>query len=198
MLIARMNLTKERLSQLPSDTRTLLLLLGHASNEIIVLQKLVMLVPKGRTESHLVNIVDAGQAFILMRLLCGKLSEAWELIVKRVLQNKFVSQRYLGAMSADGQEALQSLKKHFGQSSPLTKIRSQLAFHYADKTGLIEQNFNALPSEHPWDFYLSDTHANSFYYASELVITAAALSLASPLSPDQLSTAESFQAIVAE
>jgi len=179
-----MKLTKERLSQLQPDTRSLLLLLGHASNEIIVLQKLFLMVPKGRSKSHLVNIVDAGQGFILMRLLCGKLHEAWELMTVRVLQNKTVSSKYLDALAPEGKEALEALKKHFGKSSPLTKIRKQLAFHYSDKTGIIEESFKALPAEHPWEFFLSDTHANTFYYASELVVTSAAMSLISPLQPD--------------
>ena len=43
---------------------------------------------------------------------------------------------------------------------------------------MIEKNFQRLPETEPWEFYLSKTHGNTFYYASEMVATGSALSIA--------------------
>ena len=60
----------------------------------------------------------------------------------------------------------------------MTEIRNKVAFHYKDKNDLIEENFLRLPDTEPWEFYLSKTHGNTFYYASEMVATGSALSIA--------------------
>jgi hypothetical protein len=63
--------------------RRLLLLLGHASNEINVLSKLILMAGQGRPTIQMVDYVGAGQALIVMRLLIGKLHEACELFKVR-------------------------------------------------------------------------------------------------------------------
>ena len=130
MKITSVKLTKKILECLSANDRTLLLLLGNVSNEINVLQKLIMMVRKGNPRSRIVDIVEAGQALIFMRMLVGKLHEARVLVDKRV----------------NGDERF-------------------------------EGSFAALSEDEPWDFYLSDIVANSFYYASEMVVTRSMIGL---------------------
>jgi hypothetical protein len=176
--VYRLNLTKERLAALPLAERRLLLLLGHASNEINVLSKLILMVGQWRPTIQMVDYVEAGQALILMRLLIGKLHEAWELFKVRFKADRKMATKYLPQLKSEATAAIEFLNKHFGKGSPLTKIRNQLAFHYKDEGDLIEANFNNLPATEPWEFYLSDIVANSFYYASELVVTGSLTGLA--------------------
>ncbi len=61
--------------------------------------------------------------------------------------------------------------------SPLTAIRNAVSFHYTDDQNLVEQNFHRLPETEPWEFYLSRTVGNSFYFASELVIAGGVIGL---------------------
>lgn len=102
MQVQRAKLPKQDLANLSQAKRTLFLLLGHVSNEINVLQKLMMMLRREKAPSRVVDIVEAGQVMILLRNLVD---------------------------------------------------------------------------DEPWELYLSDTVANSFYYASELVIMKAALDL---------------------
>jgi hypothetical protein len=57
---------------------------------------------------------------------------------------------------------LQNLKRYFG-GSPLTKIRSKVAFHYSDDDDLTEQSFQAVANTEPLEFYLTNQVGNSFY-----------------------------------
>src|SRR5262249_43230227 len=68
MKIRRVILTKSDLGALPQTERSLLLLLGHASNEINVLSKLIlMLTRKDTPPSRIANNVEAGQVCVLLR-----------------------------------------------------------------------------------------------------------------------------------
>jgi hypothetical protein len=81
--IHRVFLTKTKLAAMPEAERSLLLLLGHASNEINVLSKLILMTRKDQPAIQLIDHVEAGQIFILLRVLIGKLHEAWRLFQKR-------------------------------------------------------------------------------------------------------------------
>jgi hypothetical protein len=76
-----------------------------------------------------------------------------------------------------GRELLRELNARFKGGSLLTKIRQKISFHYVDRDGLFEASFRALADDEPWELYLSDTVANSFYYASEMVAMKSALDL---------------------
>lgn len=169
MEVHRVNLTKERLAKMPAVERTALLLLGHASNEINVLSKLILMARKQPHAIRLVDHVEAAQTFVLMRLLIGKLHEAWEFFKARVQSDENIRSKYLSALSNEAREALKELNKHFGQGSVLSQIRNKISFHYKDDAGLTEANFQRLPASESWEFYLCRSIGNSFYFASELV-----------------------------
>jgi hypothetical protein len=125
-----------------------------------------------------VDLVEAGQIFILLRMLIGKLHEAWVLYKKRVQADQSVRTKLDAELSDLGKDALDKLNKHFGRSSLMTEIRNRISFHYDDKEELVEASFQKRDSSEPWDFYLSDMIGNSFYYASELVIAGSVIDLA--------------------
>ena len=92
MEVHRVNLTKARLAAMPAAERTALLLLGHASNEINVLSKLILMARKQPPAIQLVDHVEAAQTFVVMRLLIGKLHEAWELFKTRIQADATIGQ----------------------------------------------------------------------------------------------------------
>ena len=173
-----MILTKSNLSALPQAERSLLLLLGHASNEINVLSNLILMVRKDAPPSQIAEKVEAGQACVLLRVLVGQLHEAWELFRKRVQANRPLHDKYVPLLDAHGAAALQNLNRHFGGESPLTKIRNNVAFHYADDNNLTEKSFRSVTDTEPLELYLTTQVGNSFYYASELIVMSTALRMA--------------------
>lgn len=75
-----------------------------------------------------------------------------------------------------------------------------------DDQNLVEENFQRLSETEPWEFYLSRTVGNSFYFASELVIAGGVNGLAmrkargdgapSDLSPDAVAFASLCDTVI--
>jgi len=175
--IYQVNLTREHLAAMPVAERRLLLLLGHATNEVNVFQKLILMAGQATPELKFVDHVQAGQVFILMRTLIGKLHEAWELFRVRFQSDPSIANRYGSKLNAEATAALVDLNKHFGKRSPLTLIRNGFSFHYKDEQDLVEESFQRIPADEEWNIYLSNKQGNCFYYASELVIAGAVIKL---------------------
>jgi hypothetical protein len=190
MEVHRVNLTKARLATMPAADRTALLLLGHASNEINVLSKLILMARKQPPAIQLVDHVEAAQTFVVMRLLIGKLHEAWELFKTRIQADATIRSKYLAGLTAEGSQALKELNKHFGQGSVLTKIRNKISFHYKDEDNLTEANFQRLPAAEQWEFYLCRSIGNTFYFASELVSQAGVIELVKLQCPAATATSD--------
>ncbi len=178
MKITTAKLTKAKLAAMPAKERTLLLLMGHVVNEINVFQKLMLMVRKGDAGTKVVDLVEAGQALIFLRTLIGKLHEASVLLDNRVHNDEKLKERYGLTGRDDLGKAFERLTEFLGKwGKLLAAVRNNVSFHSWDKGGLIEKSFAALSDDEPWDFYLSESHANSFYYASEMVVTRSAIGL---------------------
>src|SRR5687767_11689951 len=138
--VYKIDLTKKNLEAMPAKERQLLLLLGHAANEINILQKLsVMASCRAENSDELVNHVEDGQFFILMLILIGKLREARKLFHRRFQKatddNKCIIEKYLPKLQADcdAKLAMDKLDDLLGQNSTFDAIRNKLSFHYDDK-----------------------------------------------------------------
>jgi len=175
MEIVKVELDRAALVAMPENERVLLLLLAHACNEIIVIHNLI-LTPR-KEEPSLPIEFQAGREFILIRLLIGKLHEAWELFKKRAQADRAIRDKFIPQLPIQAANALQELNHHFGQGSPLSLIRNKISFHYEDEDNLTEANFQQLPSTEALHFYLSRTDGNTFYHAGEVVAQLSAASL---------------------
>ena len=196
--IYQIDLTKKQLAAMPEAERRLLLLLGHATNEINVFEKFILMSGQGTPTLQFVDHVQAGQTFILMRTLIGKMHEAWELFRARFLSDRRVADLYLPKLNAEALAALESLKRHFGTQSPLTLIRNRFSFHYKDDWDHVEQSFREIPDDEPWQFYLSNIRGSCFFYASELVVAGGVIKLANlPPDPTERYLATSAQGFAA-
>lgn len=177
MDIHRIKIDRAKLAAMPETERVLLLLVAHAANELNVLTKLILMMRKDPPSSLIIDHVEAGQTFIFMRLLIGKLHEAWELFRVRVLSDHAISTRFLPKLPSDATNSLAALKKYFGRENAITAIRNKASFHYSDKENLTEANFQQLAATEPLQFYLTDTVGNCFYHAGELVAQLAAINV---------------------
>lgn len=168
MLITKVSLTKGQLDAMPEAERVGIILLGHAINEIQFLRKLLIVaIPDEKPSSVIIDRVQSEQVTILMRILLGKLHEAWLMFSKRVqpLRHLFIDQ-----IPRQAQEALTKLYQDFNDGR-MAAIRNQLSFHYRDDYDLVEQHWRKIGDDDPLDFYLHDRNFNSFYYGPALIIT---------------------------
>ena len=142
---------------------------SHAVNQISILRKIVIFSLNYASDSETENTCSAGQSQTILRLLFGALAEAWEM-VKRPINQKLIGKDYIGLIKADGRAAYDKLKKHFGKSSLLHDLRNTIAYHHPTAQEL-EAAFEDVPEDEDWAWCPSDTIDNSFYLASDMVIS---------------------------
>ncbi len=127
--ILQIPMSKSKLRALSKDERVLLFLLGYVSNQTMMLEKLVLFAgnrdPQDFLDAHATGI----QQQMLLRLMIGALNEAWRVIVTRFNENP-IAKEYMPLLDSDGQQALKDLKKQFGSSNLLTRLRTNYAFHH--------------------------------------------------------------------
>ncbi len=171
--VFRIPISKGQLRAIPSDERNLLLLASHAVNQLTVLRKLLIFSLNYESDSKIENTLSAGQSQTILRFLFGALAEAWEM-VRRPINQKLIGKDYVGLIEADGMAAYDELKRHFGESSLLHKLRNTIAYHHPSAEEL-DAAFEDVPEDEDWAWYPSDTINNSFYLASDMVISAGIL-----------------------
>ena len=160
---------------MPERERVLLLLLAHASNELTVLRKLILMMRKDQPPSAIVDHVEGGQTFILMRLLIGKLHGRGSCIRTEFRATARLPRPISPALDTTHRLPCKRLTATSVGGSALTAIRNNISFHYTDKQNLTEINFQQLAKTEPLLFYLARTTGNSFFHAGELVAQLSAI-----------------------
>jgi hypothetical protein len=170
--IYRVALPRERLQRLPKEERALFFLLGHASNQIALMQKLVLFSSNRTPEDAVEQRLSGAQTQMLARMAVGTLSEAWELIHKRFLGSQ-IGKEYRPLLDKGGQDALEQLNRHFGASNLLSKVRSNFAFHHpydADVEAAFQEAAIDPEWNDNWTLFMANSTLNWFYFASDIVI----------------------------
>ncbi len=189
--IFRIPISKAQLRAIPADERNLLLLASHAVNQLSILRKILIFSLNYDSDSEIENTLSAGQSQTILKFLFGALAEAWEM-VKRPVNQKLIGKDYIGVIEAEGVTAYNVLKQHFGESNLLHKLRNTIAYHHPAAQEL-EAAFEDVPEDEDWAWYPSDTINNSFYLASDMVISAGILR-----ATGKTDTAEAFAKIMDE
>jgi hypothetical protein len=104
---------------------------------------------------------------LILRCLVGVIVEAWEFIRRPGNQNVIGS--YLKNVSDDGRASYDKLKKQFGKSGLLYNLRNNFLYHYP-KPPALDKAFESIPDDEDWEWYLSETNTNSFYFSCELAL----------------------------
>jgi hypothetical protein len=170
--VLRIGLGKPELLKMTPEERGMFLLLGHLSNQVNVLWKIVI-VALNREPTEVVDAkVSAAQTQILIRITVGVLWEGWRLIETRLLGSK-LGAKYVPLLDANARTALESLKKRFGSSGILAAVRNNFSFHYPDVDAMeaaFQQATKEEREEADWSIYMTRGLLNCFFLASESVI----------------------------
>ncbi|GAA0033949.1 MULTISPECIES: hypothetical protein [Bradyrhizobium] len=127
--VLRMEITEDLLRKMAKEERCLFLALGHASNQVNALWKLVIILTSGDESDPVKQRLKGAQTQIFVRLTIGAMQEAWRLIEGRFLKRP-LGRDYLPLL--DAPEALERLKKRFGKLNRLAVIRNNYAFHHPE------------------------------------------------------------------
>lgn len=173
MKIIRVELEKNKLLSIPEDECIFFIVLGHVANELNAFTK--MLYWSANTPANN-EIEDHGRntmELLLIRVLAGKLSEAWKLF-KKSFFGKALSRGYESKLDPKAADDLQSLKKYFGSRNAVDQIRNRFAFHYSPEEVRailpdVDENFILYLERGP--------EPNNLFYFSESLMTQALLTL---------------------
>jgi hypothetical protein len=128
MEVSRISVSKDGLRAMPKAERTLLLLMGHASNQITALARVLDFYRRNTPSSDAEKDINSAQYHMFARFLIGVVFEGWRLIETRLLKGK-LGKEYIHQLEAPPREAFNALKKQFG-GSILAKLRNDVAFHH--------------------------------------------------------------------
>ena len=169
--VMRVPLPKERLKAVPKEERALFLLSGYAANQINLLFKLVIFSSNKTPDGQLEQKLSGAQTQMLVRILIGTLHEIYEMVRKQFLASP-ISKKIVPGLDLAGQAALENLKKHFGASNVLSKLRNEHIFHHPSIDN-VEAAFQATAADSQWDndwnWFFSLSHYNSFFFMSDIV-----------------------------
>ena len=170
----RVPVPKALLMAMPEAERTLFLMLGHLANELHMLNALQHgssgALPDGTSNEGAAEVhkrFQDTQTLLLIRILIGKLNEAWQLLTGNFYGAK-LSKTYVPLLSDHGQQCLDELKRYFKRKGNVVHtVRNNFGFHYSP-----ESVAKALPSipedETGWEIIYSQRRVNTLYYASEM------------------------------
>jgi len=168
--VYRIPIPKDQLRGMPRDGRVLLLLLGYASNQLSMLQKLLIFATNRTPGAELEQHATGAQTQMLVRLMVGALNEAWEMVRTPFLGTP-MALSYLSTLDAEGREALEALKRQFGGSNLLNQVRINYAFHYPksdDVDEAIDMVCNDPELGQFLNLYFSHHGFNSLFFVSDL------------------------------
>lgn len=161
-------LTPGQILAIPSNDRALMLWCSHIHNELMTLLGLYRAVSNTTCSCAIEQEAKVTQELTVMKLIAGKLWEAWKLLEKGFfgtgLSNEY---EILDPASA---QSLKNIKKYFGCKNSLNTLRNNYAFHY---------EFDALKDlPAGWDsahdeltFYAGTVPAHTLFFLSEVIIS---------------------------
>ena len=162
--------TKADLDKAPAQDRLFFLMTTGLANDIQMLNKtLAVIIDNESSEST--EIEKQGNnsfAILILRMLCGRLSEGWKLLNHFMITLK---SEYESDMTEVGRAGLCGLDTYFnlrkGKHSLISKIRNRVAFH-SDQS-LVEAAYNSLDPKTELGDYLHETIGNTLYFSAELL-----------------------------
>jgi hypothetical protein len=171
--ILRMEITKELLRKMAKEERCLFLALGHASNQVNALWKLVIVLTNGDETDSVKQRLEGAQTQIFVRLTIGAMQEAWRLIEDRFLK-RLLGREFMPLLDSPAAEALERLKKRFGKLNRLAVIRNNYAFHHPEIDEVDAAFERAAAGEESedadWAIYFNKALLNTFFFVSDFVL----------------------------
>ena len=168
----QIRIERSALDNIPAEERTLLVLLAHAANELNILAKIFHWAAAAVNESPIELKGNNTLVFTVVRLLTGKLYEAWKLLDKAFFGTQLF-RTYTLALDDEGRSALQDLKQYFGRKNAIEAVRNRYAFHYSPDQ--VTASYSAVPEGEELDLFLGDSGLNTLYYFAEVIANRALL-----------------------
>lgn len=182
--LRELRFTRERLAKMDKKERDFLIVLGHVTNDLMSLHRLVIACHNYPTHEPILTSAGITQSLVVTKMLIGLICESWTFVCRELLHPPLLKlyMPIIEQKAPEGKIALDKLKDYF-QGTPkakrhLTNLRNDFAFHYDSHKWNLDIWQQATDDE--LVFYLSHLRVNSFYQLSGVVTTRAMLSRIDP------------------
>jgi hypothetical protein len=165
MELTRIRLDRDRLLEVPQEQCKFFIALGHHSNEVNAITKLMYWCAGGEEDEGPQSHGRYTILQILLRLLAGKLYEGWR-VFRKSFFGSGLSRTFEPKLDPESSEALTQLKRYFRAKNAAEIIRNNFAFHYSPTKAA------AILSEvsEPLLVYMDGrTAPNTLFYYSEVL-----------------------------
>jgi len=168
MKTIRVGVPKDAYDTLPEQEKVFVFQISHFMNEIWILQKTILVSQEGIDDLSEPEFgARISQSFFFIKLLAGKLWEAW-----LVTSKNYLSLKPPYVLEPAAEDALTKLKKYFGKENIACYIRNKHAFHTDSET--IQEGIKLLDGSDPLE-YLIPIGGGIFCHLAETVDNAALL-----------------------
>lgn len=192
--IFQVDFTKADLAEADPDALMLAILAGHASNEVQTLQRALLMVMNGLDTDQHANLPGMAQSMLFIRLLCARISAAWEDIGRDKYQQLLdaaeiahEADELMAGSLADCRRGREVLARSLGAAGLVGEIRKKAGAH-TDRARL-RAALDDLPDDHAFSDLLAPFRNNALYGFADELSTRVVLNLAAQ--DDELSAIES-------
>lgn len=160
--------SKADLDKTPPDQRLFFLMATSVANDTQMLNKTLAVILKEEDSEHrLINQGNSAFAFSMLRMLAGRLNEAWKLIRKH---EKMIEAVYVARLSEEALSGYRAIVAYFDHPKPgslIWRVRDGMAFHHDHKH--VEAAYGSLDPDADIGDYLNPRIGNTLFYTTEML-----------------------------
>ncbi|GAA0456611.1 MULTISPECIES: hypothetical protein [Sphingomonas] len=160
--------SKADLEVVPEDERTFYLMATSVANDTQALNKTLAIILQTVEDEHrITNQGNSAFAFVILRMIAGRLNEAWKLVRKN---RDMIASKYEAELSTNAQEGLRALIAYFDHPKPgslIWRVRDGAAFHHDEKH--VAAAFDSLEPLDDLGDYLHEKVGNTLFYTTEII-----------------------------
>jgi hypothetical protein len=159
--------SKADLERAPSDERIFFLMATSVANDTQMLVKALAVILQGSDHDlRLVNQANSAFGMAVLRMLAGRLNEAWKLLRDH---RNLIEQRYMPHLSSEARTGYAAIHTYFDHPKPgslIWRVRDAIAFHHDVKA--VNAAWASIPDDADLGDYLSPRVGNTLFYTTEI------------------------------
>jgi len=174
MKLIRLAFSSRELQAVPAPELFFVIISCLFLNEILILQKFLNASRNNDDRNNeVLRKAHLTQDMFLAKLLAGKLFEGWELLQKRFYGNR-LSTVYYPLLKPGPKKHLDAIKKYFGKTNAIARVRKQFAFHFGSRDDELQNQMAKLVTElsgaQPLEYYMAEYEGNCLYTLSHSLV----------------------------
>ncbi|MGW8134571.1 hypothetical protein ACWGNZ_02885 [Sphingomonas zeae] len=158
--------TKADLDRAPPDERLFFLMASSVANDTQMFSKTLAVILEQDDAGHrLINQGNSAFGLMILRMLTGRLNEAWKLVSKF---SRMIKANYQADLSDEAREGFNSILAYFGgKRSLILDVRDGMAFHHLPEH--VEAAYQSLDLDADIGDYLHRNIGNTLFYTIEML-----------------------------